>query len=78
MKTLSTLLVLTSALLAGSVQAKNILQKHPTASGVAAGVAAHHAAKNSAAHGSHGLMARHPVATGVVAGAAAHHMLKKH
>ena len=78
MKTLSALLVLAPVLLTGSVQAKNILQKHPTASGVAAGVAAHHMAKKSAAHGGHGLMARHPVATGVVAGAAAHHMLKKH
>lgn len=64
--------------LAGSVQAqttkkKNIIQRHPTASAVVAGVAAHHYAKKH----SSGLLHRHPTATGVAAAAAVHHYAKK-
>jgi len=51
-----------------------LLHKHPTATGVAAGLAAHHMAKH--AHG--GFMHRHPVMTGVGAGMIAHHMAKHH
>lgn len=52
---------------------KNIFQRHPTASAVVAGMAAHHYAKR---HG-HGFMHRHPVATGLAAAAIAHHYAKK-
>ena len=70
------------ALLTSPAQA-GLLHKHPTAAGVAGGLAAHHMAKKGAegrmAHGQKpNLAERHPVATGVIAGAAAHHMLKKH
>ena len=53
------------------------LKRHPVASGVAAGLIAHHMAKKSAKHGHRGFLARHPVATGVVTGALVHHHLKK-
>ena len=49
-----------------------ILHNHPTATGIGAGLAAHHMAKH--AHG--GMMHRHPVMTGIAAGAVAHHMAK--
>ena len=60
----------------------NIMQRHPVATGVVAGMAAHHMAKK----GAKGRMAagkkpnfaeRHPMLSGVAAGAAAHHMAKK-
>ncbi len=51
-----------------------LMHKHPTATGIGAGLAAHHMAKH--AHG--GLMHKHPIMTGVAAGAIAHHMAKKH
>lgn len=70
--------LLIPAFFAAPTQAKGLLHRHPGAAGLAAGLAAHHMAKKSAAHGGHGMMARHPKATGVVAGMAAHHMLKKH
>lgn len=52
---------------------KNIIKRHPTASTVVAGVAAHHYAKKH----SHGFMHKHPVATGVAAAAVTHHYAKK-
>ena len=60
-----------------------VLHRHPTASAVVAGVAAHHAAKKGAqgraASGKKPNFAeRHPVLSGVAAGAATHHILKKH
>jgi hypothetical protein len=51
-----------------------ILHNHPTATGIGAGLAAHHMAK----HAHSGLMHRHPVMTGIAAGAVAHHMAKHH
>lgn len=51
-----------------------VLHNHPTATGIAAGIAAHHMAKH--AHG--GMMHRHPMMTGLAAGAVAHHMAKHH
>jgi len=69
--------LLVPALLVAPVQAKGLLHMHPVAAGAAAGLAAHHMAKKSAAHGGHGMMARHPKTTGVVAGLAAHRALKK-
>ena len=51
-----------------------ILHNHPTATGIGAGLAAHHMAKH--AHG--GMMHKHPVMTGIAAGAVAHHMAKHH
>lgn len=66
------------ALAAGKKAHKNILERHPVATGVAAGLAAHHMAKRRAAAGKKpNLAERHPVATGLVAGLAAHHMAKK-
>ena len=52
----------------------NPFKNHPTATGIGAGMVAHHMAKH--AHG--GMMHRHPVMTGVGAGMVAHHMAKKH
>jgi hypothetical protein len=52
----------------------SIFHKHPTMTGAAAGLAAHHMAKT---HG-HGFMHRHPMMTGMAAGLAAHHIAKKH
>ena len=49
-----------------------ILHNHPTATGIGAGLAAHHMAK----HAHSGMMHRHPVMTGIAAGAVAHHMAK--
>lgn len=66
------LALLTATALVPSVQA-NPLTKHPTATGVGAGLVAHHMAKH--AHG--GIMHKHPVMTGVAAGVVAHHMAKK-
>ena len=70
---LAALALATPAFLVAPVQA-SIFHKHPTMTGVAAGMAAHHMAKS---HG-HGFMHRHPMMTGVAAGMAAHHMAKKH
>lgn len=61
---------------------KNLMQKHPVATAVVAGIAAHHMAKNgargrAAAGKKPNLAERHPMATGIVAGLAAHHMAKK-
>ncbi len=52
---------------------KSFIKRHPTATAVAAGVAAHHIAK----HNAHGIVHRHPMATGIAAAAAAHHLAKK-
>ena len=52
---------------------KNIIQRHPMASSVVAGAAAHHYAKTRR----HGFMHRHPVATGLAAAAITHHYAKK-
>jgi len=62
---------------------KSFAQRHPVATSVAAGVAAHHIAKktgqNRTANGGHrNLAQRHPMATGVAAAAATHHVIKKH
>ena len=57
--------------------------RHRVASGVVAGIAAHHAAKRGAAgraaSGRRGNFAeRHPILTGAAAGMATHHFLKHH
>ncbi len=67
------LTILMASALSPAAQA-NPLKNHPTATGIGAGVVAHHMAKH--AHG--GMMHRHPVMTGVGAGMIAHHMAKKH
>lgn len=64
------------------VKKKNIMQRHPNATGVVAGVAAYKLAKKTgnkrAAHGGKKNFAqRHPVLTGVAAGMAARKMAKK-
>ena len=67
------LALLTASALVPAAQA-NPLTKHPTATGIGAGMMAHHMAKHT--HG--GMMHRHPMATAVGAGMIAHHMAKKH
>ena len=63
----------TSAAFVAPAQA-GILHNHPTATGIGAGLAAHHMAK----HAHSGMMHRHPVMTGIAAGAVAHHIAKHH
>lgn len=70
---LAALALATPAFFVAPVQA-SIFHKHPTMTGIAAGIAAHHEAK---VHG-HGVMHRHPIMTGMAAAMAAHHMAKKH
>ncbi len=67
------LALLTATAIVPAAQA-NPFTKHPTATGVGAGMMAHHMAKH--AHG--GFMHKHPMMTGVGAGMIAHHMAKKH
>ena len=67
------LAILAASALAPTAQA-NPFKNHPTATGIGAGMVAHHMAKH--AHG--GMMHRHPMATAVGAGMIAHHMAKKH
>jgi len=55
------------------VKKKNIIQRHPVASSVVAGAAAHHYAKTRKG----GFMHKHPVATGLAAAAVTHHYAKK-
>lgn len=60
----------------------NVIQKHPTATGVAAGVATHAALKRSAAykkkhHQKLTWAERHPTLTGIGAGAATRAVIKK-
>lgn len=59
----------------------NVLQRHPTATGVAAGAATHHALKVSARnkkthHQKLNLAERHPTITGIGAALGAHHLAK--
>ena len=61
---------------------KNAVQRHPTAAGVAAGVATHAALKRSAAAKKHAhrklsFAERHPTLTGIAAGAATTKVIKK-
>ena len=67
------LALLTAGALSPAAQA-NPFKKHPTATGIGAGMVAHHMAK----HARGGVMHRHPMATAVGAGMLAHHMAKKH
>jgi hypothetical protein len=62
---------------------RNFAQRHPTATGAAAGLGAYALAKKTgkarARNGRHRNFAqRHPVLTGVAAGMVAHHYAKKH
>ncbi len=62
---------------------KSFIQRHPTLTGVAAGVATHHMLKKSAAqkkaHGQKLNWAeRHPTLSGIGVGAATRHVIKKH
>ena len=59
----------------------NVLQRHPTATGVAAGVATHHALKvaarnRKAHHQKLNFAERHPTITGIGAAIGAHHLAK--
>ena len=61
----------------------NVIQRHPTATGVAVGVGVHHALKVAAAnrkahHQKLNFAERHPTLTGLAAGVAARHEIKKH
>ncbi len=60
----------------------NVIQRHPTASSLAAGYAAYKAAKvtgqnREAAGGQKNFAQRHPFLTGAAAAAITHHMIKK-
>jgi len=60
---------------------QNLVQRHPTATGVVAGVATHAALKDSAAYKkAHGenlnFAERHPTLTGIAVGVATHHVIK--
>ncbi len=63
--------------------APNAIQRHPTMTGIAAGVATHHAlkvaARNAKMHHKHlNFAERHPTLTGIAAGVATHHEIKAH
>lgn len=64
-------------------QSPNVIQRHPTATGVAAGVATHHAlkvaARNAKAHGQKlNFAERHPTMSAIGAGALTRHEIKAH
>ena len=61
----------------------NIFQRHPTMTGIAAGIATHHALKVSAARKKArgqklNFAERHPTLSGIGVGAVTRHMIKKH
>lgn len=61
----------------------NVIQRHPTATGAAAGVAVHHALKVSARkkkahHQKLNFAERHPTISGIGAAVATRHEVKKH
>lgn len=61
----------------------NPIQRHPTMTGIAAGVATHHAlkvaARNAKMHGKHlNFAERHPTLAGMGAGIGVHHEIKVH
>ncbi len=61
----------------------NGIQRHPTATGIAAGIATHHAlkvaARNAKAHGKHlNFAERHPTLSAIGAGAVTRHEIKAH
>ena len=62
---------------------KNWVQRHPTLTGIGAGVATHHALKVAAARDKArgkrlNWAERHPTLTGIGVGAATRHVIKKH
>jgi hypothetical protein len=67
------LLSITSVAPAQTMHHKSFIKRHPMASSMMAGMAAHHYARR---HG-HGFMHRHPMATGMAAAALMHHHAKK-
>jgi len=75
---------LTAALpmaVSAQVHRGNVLQRHPNATGAAAGIATHHALKVSARHkkARHqklNFAERHPTITGIGAALGAHHLAK--
>jgi hypothetical protein len=88
-RTPKSLLALMSAamMMAGPALAQtphpNVIQRHPTATGVAVGVGVHHALKVSAAykkkhHEKLNFAERHPTITGFAAGVATRHEIKTH
>ncbi len=61
----------------------NVVQRHPTATGVAAGVGVHHAlkvsARNKKAHHQHlNFAERHPTLSGIGAALTTRHVIKHH
>jgi hypothetical protein len=83
-------LLSTTALVAPSVaravppaHKKNWVQRHPTMTGIGAGVATHHILKVSAAHKKANgqklnFAERHPTLTGIGVGMTTRHIIKKH
>lgn len=75
-------LIFTTGAFAQTAAHKNIVQKHPNAAGVAAGVATHTALKRSAAakkraHKKLNFAERHPTLSGIAAGVATSKVIKK-
>jgi hypothetical protein len=79
----TTALVAPSFARAATVHKKNWVQRHPTMTGIGAGVATRHALKMSAARKKArgqklNFAERHPTMTGFGAGVATRHIIKKH
>lgn len=79
---LAVLTLTTSGAFAQASKPHNIIQKHPTLTGVAAGVATHSALKKSAAakkkaHQKLNFAEKHPTLSGVAAGVATRAVIKK-
>ena len=78
----ATLALLAPASFAQTVH-HNFVQRHPTMTGIAAGVATHHAlkvaARNAKMHGKHlNFAERHPTMSAIGAGAFTRHEIKAH
>ena len=79
----ATLALLAPATFAQTATHPNLIQRHPTATGIAAGLATHHAlkvaARNAKLHGKHLNWAeRHPTLSAIGAGAVTRHEIKAH
>lgn len=77
------LALMAPALAQAPMHRPNMIQRHPTATGVAAGVATHHAlkvaARNAKMHGQKlNFAERHPTLSGIGAGAFTRHEIKAH
>jgi hypothetical protein len=79
----ATLALLAPATFAQTAAHPNVIQRHPTATGIAAGMATHHAlkvaARNRKMHGQKlNFAEKHPTMAGIGAGVFTRHEIKKH